>query len=132
MGITVIWDNEEHTILRFIFEKHWTWEEVARVKIECDTALNSVSHTSVAIIYDAPPDVTLPPDMLSNARRLLSSNHPKANLLVFVLTNMLARMMINTLARISGSIGARMYVVDSVDEARQLIIKYNANIRGQA
>lgn len=126
MGITIAWDNEDRTILRFVFDKRWTWDDVANAKRESDAALDSVPHLAVAIIYDAPPDVRLPPDMLTNARRVLSSNHPKAVLLVFVLTNTMARIMINTLARISGSVGARIRVVDSVDEARQLIIKYFA------
>jgi len=128
MSIAVAWDNEDHTILRFVFDKHWTWADVANAKLESDAALNSVSHRSVAIIYDAPPNVSLPSDMLTNARRVLSSNHPKAHLLVFVLTNSVARLMINTLARISGSIGARIRVVDSLDEARELIAQHNANV----
>lgn len=128
MSVDVVWENEERSVMRFIFSKDWTWEEVIRAKLECDTALNNLSHDAVAIIYDSPPDAHIPPDVLTNARRILSSNHPKAVLLVFVLThnNIVARMLINTLARITGSVGARIRIAESVDDAHRLITKHFA------
>ena len=28
MPIQAVWDNEEHTAIRYIIEGHWTWEEM--------------------------------------------------------------------------------------------------------
>jgi hypothetical protein len=130
MSVEVVWDNEDRTVMRFIFSKDWTWEEVIQAKIDCDARLDSVAHDAVAIIYDSPPDAHIPPDVLANARRVLSRNHPKAVLLVFVLThtNVVARMLISTVARITGSVGARIRIAASVEDARHLIAKHFAQV----
>lgn len=128
MSIDLIWDNEERTTLRYIFDKHWTWDEVATATLESHAALDAVQHHHIAVIFESPPDVIVPPDTLIHARRAITSSHPKAAPLVFVLVNPLARMIINTLAHISGSIGAQMHVVDSLDEARRVIAEYTANV----
>lgn len=128
MTVDVIWDNEERSILRYVFDKQWTWEDVATATLESHAALDAVPHRHVAIIFEAPPDVHVPPDTLVNARRTLKSSHPKAFPLVFVLVNPLARMIINTLAHISGSIGAQMRIVDSLAEARIVIAEHAAKV----
>jgi hypothetical protein len=128
MGVDLIWDNEERTILRYIFDNRWTWDEIARATLESHTALDAVPHNRVAIIFEAPPDIIVPSDTLVNARRALTSSHRKASPLVFVLVNPLARMIVNTLAHISGSVGAQMYVVDSLAEARRVIATHYANV----
>jgi len=128
MSVDVIWDNEERSTLRYVFDKHWTWEDVATATLEAHAALDAVPHRHVAIIFDAPPNVRVPPDTLVNARRAIGSSHSKGYPLVFVLVNPLARMIVSTLAHISGSIGAQMHIVDSIAEARTVIAEHAAKV----
>lgn len=127
MSIAVSWDNDEHTVVRYRFEKRWTWDEFSAAKNEAVSMIDTVTH-KVGIIMDAPSDVELPASMLTNARNALGKKHPNTAVIVIVPTNAFMRLMLNTLVIVSGTAGNTIQVANNLDEARALVAKQLTNV----
>lgn len=122
MGITVNWDNPAKTILRYDFDERWSWEEFFVAKKQAYTMIGTVSH-KVGVIMNAPPNVTMPPNMLTHSLSALRNKHPNTLVLVFVLTRPFMRAMISTLGKISRLAASSIELATTLDEARALADK---------
>jgi hypothetical protein len=120
VGIKIVWDDDTKTVIRYVFDTQWSWDDFFTAKAEAYTRIDTVSH-KVGIIMDAPPDVTLPPNALTHGRTALKNKHPNTALVVCVLTKPFLRAMINMLIRLARGSSASIHMVSSVEEARQLI-----------
>src|SRR5262245_59394756 len=118
MGIKIVWDNDEKTVVRYIFEKNWTWQEFFTAKAEAYALIDTVKHP-VGIIMDAPPEVNLPPNTLTHSRNALRNKHPNTRVIAFVLTQAFVRSMINIFMRISPN-SADLHIVATLDQAREV------------
>src|SRR5690242_1382476 len=100
MSVEIIWDNEEKTILRFIFDRRWSWQEFFEAKAAAYTLIGTVNHP-VGIILHGPPETNLPPNALSHSRNALRNTHPNTRIVVFVLTSAFFRTMIGIVVKIA-------------------------------
>jgi hypothetical protein len=119
MGITIQWDNEQQTIMRFDLDPHWTWDELFAAKKQAHELVSMVSHKTVTII-DAPHTTALPPNLLLNARSALRNNHPNTLVVVFVATNPFILSAFSTMSGFLRSIALRLEFAPTLDAARAI------------
>jgi hypothetical protein len=120
MGIQCGWDNDEHTVFRYSFDKKWSWEDFFAAKEKAWPELDATPH-KFAILIDATLVSQLPPNALANARNALRSGHPRASVVVLVVRNPVVRSVIGTLRNVAPLSPRRVDIVATLDEARALI-----------
>ena len=79
MTIEVNWDNEKHTIIRYIFQKGWIWDEVDAAFKAADKLMSEVDHKVDVIMDFSPSSLLVPKGAFTHAQRALS-NERHANL----------------------------------------------------
>jgi hypothetical protein len=122
MGIRVQWDDAAQKIIRFDFDEQWTWEDFFAAKKQSYNLIDEVAR-KVAVIMVAPPNMVLPPNMLTHGLSALRNKHTNTYLVVFVLNNSFLRTMLSTMAKVSRLAESSTSVVSSLDEARALAAK---------
>jgi hypothetical protein len=120
MTIKAIWDNNEKTIVRYIFEAGWTWEEFFAAKKQANEMMDTVSH-KLGVILHLPTENAVPPDVLANARSGLLSRHANTVMIIFVSTQPFVSTMIETLVTLSPLADTGLATTLTLDEARVLI-----------
>ena len=84
MNITVVWDNDEKTILRYIYGKNWNWTDFRKVAKEAYQMLDTVDH-KVNIIMDFQNAQLVPQGAITNVQRAFSTRrHANINVTVIV------------------------------------------------
>jgi hypothetical protein len=61
MGISVLWDNRNRTIVRWGFDPDWVWEDIQEAWFETESLMEQVAH-GVDVIVDMTETPKLPPD----------------------------------------------------------------------
>ncbi len=119
MGIQIVWDNDEKTILRYIFDTHWTWDDFYAAKAEAYSQIDTVPH-KVGVIFDAPEKITLPANMITHNKSAVSKTHANTAIVVVVVTNLYLRTMLTMVMKLSKKAADTLRLVSSLDEARAL------------
>jgi len=122
MGIQVVWDDEAKRVIRYIFDERWSWEEFFAAKKDAYNRIATVHH-KVGIIMDAPPNMALPPNVLTNVRSALRTKHPNTVVVVFVITTPFLRTMMITLKSLSYLAPVSLEHAATLDEARAIAYK---------
>ena len=126
MAIRVIWDNSEQTILRYIFDPHWEWEDFAVAREEGYGLIDRVTHP-IGVILDTPSDMWVPTKVLLRGRSAMQNTHVNTVILVFIVPNPAARLVYDTLIKIAvKKEGCQICIADSLDEARRLVVEHLA------
>ncbi len=128
MPVTVEWDNEEKTVIRFDYDGAYTWEDVYNAMDKSNKMMETVEH-SVAHIIDVRKAGSVPPNALSHARRIEAKTHPRRSYHVTVGANTFVRVMFNTFTKLKMSVSAERglnYFTSSIDEARAWIAEQQA------
>ena len=73
MTIAVAWDNEKKTIIRYEFQKGWSWDEVDPAFKIADGLMSSVDHKVDVIMDFSPSSLLVPKGALTHAQRALSN-----------------------------------------------------------
>ena len=120
MAIRAIWDNDEKTIVRYIFETGWTWDEFFVVKKQANAMMDTVAH-KLGVILHMPSENVIPPDVFANARNGLLTKHGNTVILVVVSTRPFVRTMIETLRGLSPLANAGLETTATLDAARALV-----------
>lgn len=119
MPITVVWDDDEHTILR--------WDQESDFSVEEFREAYRLSHEMVAEIpgnYDliiTGSGGKMPVFPLSEMHRAFKNASPKQDLTLFVITDPIARGMIGMLQKMPMPIAKRIAFARSLEHARQII-----------
>jgi hypothetical protein len=87
MTVTVAWDDEAKTILRYEFTDPWTWDEFFAVLDADDDLIGSVEHT-VHVIFDATGMRFVPPNPVAQFKNVASLINPRLGILVIVGNNL--------------------------------------------
>ena len=102
MAVNTRWLDEEHSILGYIFEATWTWEEMVAAIQQANAFMDTVSYP-VDFIADTRGVGLIPSDVITNIRQLAISVPPHPNyggITVFVGTNTLIRTLMNMVSNI--------------------------------
>ena len=117
MSIVISWDNPEKTIIRWDFDGVWDWDEYGAVKVGFDAMLREVDHT-VGVIADMRHSPTLPKNAFTRFKYFTRTTPPNRGLMVFVGTNMLVRVAVETLGRAFKELSQDIAFADTVEDAR--------------
>lgn len=128
MTIEVIWDDEQQTVVRYIFPEAWTWEEFFAA-VDTAKAMIDTAPGWVGVIMDGPTrTMKVPPNMISNTKQVLSRTHPKTKIVVVVINNPFINVMVTTLSRISGMRGRILVSTEDLNEARRMVREHLATL----
>jgi hypothetical protein len=117
MPISVSWDNDDKTTIRYDFNGQWTWDEF-RVSSENAFAMTrSVSHT-VDSISNFDPTTTLPPNALFQFRRAMTTAPKNRGVTVIVGGALFVRTMVGVFGKLNRQLGERLLLADTLDQAR--------------
>jgi hypothetical protein len=123
VGLEVVWDNNEQTVVRFIFEGNWTWEDF-HTAIKIGTVMmDTVSHSVISII-DLRASKFLPANPMRHLRQMVSDcrKHNNASMIVFIGADDFVQAICYATRRIYLDVRAfsEFHFVDTLDEARVL------------
>ena len=120
MGIQVVWDNDEKTIIRYVFDVRWTWDDFYAARTDAYNLIDTVQH-KIGVIFDAPPNVTLPPNMITHSRSAISKTHENTHVVVVVVGNTYVRAMLTMVRKLSKKAAEKLELAPTLDEARALV-----------
>ena len=115
MPITFEWDNDEHTILKFVYKDPVTVAEIRQLSEGVEPMLDSVSHRVVSI-SDATRVTRLPDDLLASYPLLARGRgfqHPNLVATIIVMNNNL----FESLLTIYGKLYGKLIVTHNFEEA---------------
>ena len=123
MAIKVEWFDEEHTILRWVFEERWTWNDYATAQHESNVILESVEHT-VDVIGDLDNGAGLPLNALTVYRGFVHDTAENVGMIVLVGASTFVKTMVNMFLtffpkRVPGT---DFTFANTVEEAHTLIL----------
>lgn len=119
MGIQVLWDNPEKTIIRYDFSDPWTWDEFYQVRVEGNNMAESVSHPVVALI-NLQGQVSLASGALVQGKRIARTKPENISMQVIVSTNGLIKSLFPVFARLNPNLANSYRVVPTLEAARAL------------
>ncbi len=123
MGIEIEWDNEQHSIMRFIYTDKWTWEEFYTKIDEANQLMDTVAHSCVSII-DMRNSNFLPAGAAVHIRNVIrkSMSHNNSGISVFLQADVIVRVMIDVLRRSYPDIleNTDWLYAKTLEEARQI------------
>lgn len=127
MGITVQWDDDSHTILRYTYALRWTWAEYEGVVAKARELVNAEAQPDrvVDVIADFSQSSILPDHALANFRRSLQSQNAIAfGITVLVTRNQFLRAMVEVFGRLNQQASRKLRTANNLDEARSLIVEF--------
>jgi hypothetical protein len=133
MSVKVVWDDEQHTALRYDLEGRWTWDEFYAAFNEGKAMMEGSAHT-VHFILNAMDNLSkgyVPPGALSHVASLNRNAPPNAGITVAVGGNTLGKIFHGMIARIYPKIAKRYAFADSLEEARAMIAQRRQPEAGQ-
>ena len=99
MSISVEWDNEQHTIVRWIFDRRWTWDEFSAAQKESNQLLEKVDHP-VDVIGDLRNSSGLPANALTAYRGFVNTTVENLDLIVLVGAGRFVKAMVTVFVRV--------------------------------
>ncbi len=125
MGIEVRWDNEAKTIIRYIYDGRWTWEELDGARDAAAKLEESVSDR-INVIVDVQNSKLLPNGTISRARQVATTapaSHPKEGITVIVGAGAFVRSIYDVMHKVYPEIIQRrgLFLAKSLDEAHSII-----------
>jgi hypothetical protein len=122
MPIQAVWDNEEHTVIRYIIEGHWTWDEMNAAVAISNAWLDAVDR-KIDFIHDMSRSEGIPGGALTQLKRYIGKEHPNTGRSVVIgaqksLANSVARALLDMVQKLYKRDWGFMFAV-SLEEARQ-------------
>lgn len=120
MGVQVMWDNDEKTIVRYIFEEHYSWDEFATTAQQ-HLEMMTTTDAPIGVILEYPKNMRPPLYALSIGKEYISRRDPRNYLIVVATTSPLLQGLIGLFKRFYPNDGEYIVIVSSVEEARRLL-----------
>ena len=118
MGISVVWDDVEHTVIRWDFAEGWTWDEF-QTAFEHSVKMTEDMTRRVDVIPYVEAAKSIPPSALGQFNRITRQMPPITGLVVITGGNTLVNAMISTFRSVY-RVGS-WRTASTLDEARALI-----------
>jgi hypothetical protein len=120
MNITVSWDNDDKTIIRYDFQGQWTWDEFHKTSKEAFAMTRSVEHR-VDSISNFHKGAALPPNALFQFRQAMTNAPKNRGMTVIVGGNTFIKTMVRVFSNLNKQLGERLKIADTLDEARAML-----------
>jgi hypothetical protein len=101
MAIQTIWDDEDKTTIRYVFDGAWTWEELGAAFVKAHEMMDTVKY-SVDTIIDMRGSKMLPNHAIAGIQRVgvMETGHPNhSRLTVFVDLSVFAKAVLQIVSR---------------------------------
>ncbi len=123
MGIQTVWDNEEQTIIRHIYDGSWTWRDFRTNLARSRAMLDSVDHP-VHIIIDTRNGKLLPDGSVSDFVSMTSGIHPNQSRTILVGTNLFVSRLYNAFYRAYCDQGPSLALAPNLETARAMLSEH--------
>lgn len=123
MGVDVFWDDDSQTIVRFVYEGKWNWEDFYAYIDKANAMMDTVTLPCVSII-DMRKSTYLPPNATVHIRNVIqkSMSHNNSGISVFLDAGMFLEMMIDVIRKVHPDIAANTdwLYTDTLEDARKI------------
>lgn len=120
MSIKVGWDDERKLLMHYEFPRNWTWDMFYEAKAKAYDMVDSVDYP-IGVMMSTPPEMSLPPNILSHLRSALANKHENTVIVVVVLQNAFLIALVNILMRIARTVN--VHIVNTPEEGRSIIYR---------
>jgi hypothetical protein len=120
MAITVDWDNDEKTTLRYIYTGRWNWDEYNNAVSRAHELVAGIDYP-INVIADFSESRLMPDLAISGFKKSLETNPINFNIAVIVTTSELLLRLLGAFRRMYRRIGDKVVTVKTLDEARAVI-----------
>lgn len=123
VSIRITWDNTQHTVLRFELAGEWD-QDVFLSSLQTTRIYLDTAHQPVSFIVSVHTSFQFPSSILSNIRRILSSQHPSCGQhLVFVGCEAILKPLDQIVRQAYGRKPMKMktHFTDSLESARMIL-----------
>jgi len=124
MSITVVWDNPEQTILRYIYNGQWNLDNFYHALQESREMMDTVNHR-VGLIIDVQNSKLVPNGVLSHGKNVSLRKHPNQGKSIIVGASGFVRTLFDVYKKVyrtSFDEGAYAFA-SSLDDARNLLLQ---------
>jgi len=124
MGITVVWDNPEQTILRYIYNGQWNLDNFYQALQESRNMMDTVDHR-VGLIIDVQNSKLVPNGVLSHGKNVGLHKHPNQGKSIIVGASGFVRTLFDVYKKVyRTSFDEAAYAFSAtLDDARNLLLK---------
>jgi hypothetical protein len=129
MPIVTVWDNDDKTVLRHVYEGAWTWNDFKANLVRCREILNSINH-SVDLIIDTRNGRTLPDGAVGGLGVLRMSTHQNLGKTVLVGTNLFISRLYNAFHRAYCDNEHGLALAPTLELARTMLFDQNLYVIG--
>ena len=123
MSIRVIWDNDDKTILRYVYEGRWDQADFGKAYAEAKKMLDTVNYT-VGVIIDVQNSHLIPDGIISRSRNLVTTPSRNEGTSVIVGANAFIRSLVDTFSKVwrHGPLEHRQIIfATTLEEARKVL-----------
>ncbi|MBC7871523.1 MAG: hypothetical protein H7Y09_11845 [Chitinophagaceae bacterium] len=124
MSVTVQWDDESCTILRYTYMQRWTWADYEAAVVQAHDLVNAIQDRSdaVDVIADFSESTLLPDKALANFRTSLNRNKAISfRVVVIIIPNQFLHRMLDLFGRLYGNVSRNFRTAANLDEAHAII-----------
>jgi len=123
MPIQAIWDNEDKTVVRFIYSGKWNWDEFYFTIQSANAMMDTVDHPCLSIV-DKTDSRYMPSGAAIHIRNVvrMSRSHNNSGISIFLNSETMARLLIEILKKTYPDIAAttEWHFLTDLEEARAL------------
>ena len=117
MSVTVDWDNEDKTAIRYDFEGRWDWNDFRAATTKGFALTRSVTQR-VDTISNFYPGAKLPSDALFQFNRAMKGAPANRGVTVIVGGTAFIKNLVGIFTRVHKPLGQRLLLASSLEEAR--------------
>ncbi len=128
MPITVQWDNDQKTTIRYEFAGRWTWEQLFAANDERDAMMKTVDYR-VDLIADLRNTMVVPPGAASQFKRIAQAR-AGTGVTVVVGANRFMQIMLDVFKLVQRQSESALATAGSLEEARALLARRRADRTG--
>jgi hypothetical protein len=120
MNIKVVWDNSEHTILRYVFPENWSREEYEAADEEASKMLSNI-RKPVGALVELPSHFVIPPQTVQPGKYFITVRHPRIYMTVIVGLDPVALTLFNTFKLMHPELSEFIDTAMTLSEGRRLL-----------
>ncbi len=122
MNISVTWDNDKKTVIRYEYHGRWTLEDFNAAYLQAREMVSQCDHT-VHFIVDVRDSTLIPSGALSRGRSVVNSPLPNEGRTVVVGANTLIRSIMDVFQKIHGRKidQSKFILAGSIEEAYEIL-----------
>lgn len=122
MAIKVVWDNSEHTILRYVFPENWTREDYEAADAEAGAMLSTVRQP-VGALVELPGSFIIPPQTVQPGKYFITVRHPRIYMSVIIGLDSVALTLFNTIKLMHPELSEFVDTSINLAEGRRLLME---------